>query len=290
MFKINNDGFSLVELLIAAFLLSIVLYSSMSLMTQQTESVKFVETRFNQLNFLQQIKNILDDPDACKETLETKKISQESTPNINDAGDTFDQIKNKSGEVIYTKNVKYENEQVSIHSMRVVNLSVKSKPGTGVVRLKIKLKRHQGSRETVSTFSSISALVTTDNQNKITTCSTQALGLSCLGVCYKLTGSCDICPPPQASNRFKFPDSDPYTEELFSYQKVKRFFENRVKLIFSSKKKDDPPPPPPPPPPPNLCTPANKYQKYQNGIIQPGITPCAVNLTPLCDVYNCPTP
>jgi prepilin-type N-terminal cleavage/methylation domain-containing protein len=151
--KKNNllqKGFTLVEVMVAVGLLSIISYGLMSIITNATKQQKSIVAKDAMRELSGEIRGVLSNPLACTRTFATKTITLPAgaTPKF-----STDVIKDSSNNDKFVKGLKYQNDLLQITGFEVSDLvlDAASIPVTGVVKLNIiadKTGDIQGSRST----------------------------------------------------------------------------------------------------------------------------------------------
>jgi prepilin-type N-terminal cleavage/methylation domain-containing protein len=148
--KLKQRGFSLVEVLVAAGLLSIISYGLMSIITNASKQQKSIVAKDAMRELTGEIRNLLSNPIACTKTFGTNPltISTGLNPYLE-----VNMIKDATGVGIYKNGFNYYNELLKLTNIKLEKLSIDagSAPVTGVAQLDLtaeKLGDIQGSRTT----------------------------------------------------------------------------------------------------------------------------------------------
>jgi prepilin-type N-terminal cleavage/methylation domain-containing protein len=148
--KSKQRGFSLVEVLIAAGLLSIISYGLMSLITNATKQQKSIVAKDAMRELTGEIRNVLSDSIACTKTFGGNDftISTGADPEVK-----VNHIKDALNNDKYSVDSNYFNELLKLKAIKLEKLiiDVGSSPVTGVAKLNLtaeKLGDIQGSRTT----------------------------------------------------------------------------------------------------------------------------------------------
>ncbi|MCH2533947.1 MAG: prepilin-type N-terminal cleavage/methylation domain-containing protein [Bdellovibrionales bacterium] len=130
----QNQGFSLVELMIVVGILSVVLYGSMSVFSKQMNDLKVYESKLSKINLEKDLGRIINEPTACNTAI-TFPISF-SDPS-NSVFNNFE-ISDKYGNLFISPNtasVKNTYDQLQLDSIVLTNPNNIPANGSGVANL-----------------------------------------------------------------------------------------------------------------------------------------------------------
>lgn len=163
----NENGFLMIQVIIAGTILSIMSLAVGRLISQQWKTTLYLEDKMERLELLRDIEIYVKDGGSCAQTLAGLTIPKiEKTANIASIKDSF-------GDVVYKSNtVKHA---LKVGQIKILNLSVVNPNSSGLVEIEVPISRtrDQSGQNGPQIFtpykSKVSVVV--DGSNKISTCS-----------------------------------------------------------------------------------------------------------------------
>ncbi len=136
---ISKKGFSLIEMMVVTAVFGVIATSMGSLILNQLQSVQYMEDKISQNSFNMDLKQLVENSDACDASLLNLLI-----PNIG-AAPVSTTLKDKNGTVIYdtgdpTKNI-YDRLQIS--SIMVSNLDITPLQTSGTLKMTVATERQR---------------------------------------------------------------------------------------------------------------------------------------------------
>lgn len=139
--KLQNKGFTLVEVLVASSVLLIAGLALGSLIVNQARQVSYLEDRMSYQNLKEEINQLLNDPVACKNSLETVKVPN-VLGNVTKGALT---LKSQSNQLLFDpsnpKKNSYDRITISKISLKNDNVGMGDVNGEGVLQIEVKRQR-----------------------------------------------------------------------------------------------------------------------------------------------------
>lgn len=150
--KLNSRAFSLIEVMVAMSILTILSYFMADMIVNQQQAISTSEARMENLEIFRQIQGFLVDSKACKETFagdssatpprEAIKLDVDSGGGFSTS--TVNAIRDQNGAVVFEENGTYGNGSVVITGVVIKNETVPQEGGTGNAALILSTKRKKG--------------------------------------------------------------------------------------------------------------------------------------------------
>ena len=182
----RQAGFSLIEVLITAGVLSILSLAMANLTAQQRKSTAYLERQLAKVDLIRNIETILQDGPNCQKTLETITM-----PAV-DASVDVASIKDSSGAEIYESSEIYN--RLKLEKIEVINRTVVSASSTGFVDMLVHIKLEESAEGPKALYPGVFRLsVTVDGSNIVSGCSQTNFGLVEDFECSSMTSSSLDC-------------------------------------------------------------------------------------------------
>ncbi|WP_372654047.1 hypothetical protein [Halobacteriovorax sp.] len=170
MNNLNDNGFSMVQIMMAAGMMGILSLGMMKMMENQKLSVKSLESSAAAVNFYTEAKAYLGRPGYCSKNFEGIVLEE---------GDAFelDNILKANGDILYEKGQIYESGIFRLESISTKSFE-KDTETSGLMQLRFKLDK-VGKSYGAKSFTKILKLsFSLDENGKVLSCSTLGSGSS----------------------------------------------------------------------------------------------------------------
>lgn len=160
----NQSGMTLIQVMVAATVMSILGFYVSDLILSQTQMVVYLEDQLEKVEIDRNFESILKNHDSCQNTLQGTQLSVSSNTSQPVAG-----LRDGSGNFIYESNK--ESGKLALGQMVVVNESVTTPASSGFVNLVLPVSRTRKGQG-VSQFRSLEhrVSVVVDNNMRVTSC------------------------------------------------------------------------------------------------------------------------
>lgn len=163
---VNDKGFSLVQVIVAMGMMSILGLAMMKMNSQQIQNTKTIKVKTEANQFYSEVVSFLSKPEICTSNFKNRSINDEAS---------LEKISYKSGKVKYEKGKLYGQNAFRLHRIYTSDYYSDNGDGIGTIMVNLELEATGNINGNKIQKKAFELNVLTNDHGKITSCSPSAI-------------------------------------------------------------------------------------------------------------------